>query len=178
MNAFSEGDLVEAVKGERVIRDRIHVITDSPIFNNNPYLGEPRMFGESSIESLRANGYTLTLVEKAAPALPTEAGWYRSSGLGSDQIDGLLHLGARGDWTWVGNMFAVNPDALTYKQARQHLPLIRLEPVADTAKKVLDAVREFMEARSNLHHRNVTTFHRTTFIKDLDMLAKQFGVTS
>jgi len=73
---FSVGDLVEARKGERVIRDRIYA---GPY--EFRYLGEPSVFGPSSVGWFRDQGFTLSLVEAATPPLPSETGalgWFNT----------------------------------------------------------------------------------------------------
>ena len=147
---FSEGDLVEATKGDRRVIDRV-VVYKSQVFTSGPYLGAPSLFTPSSIQSLKSAGYTLTLIEKATPPLPTEPGIYRSRTGAIWIIDSgkpLRWVGDRG-YPCIPHFFA---------------PFDRLEPVAETAKKVLDRVDAEWQLSSYLVARNT--------------VAKEFGATS
>ena len=134
---FSVGDLVEARKGERVIRDRIYA---GPY--EFRYLGEPSVFGPSSVGWFRDQGFTLSLVEAATP-LPTEPGIY------ADIEGDPWKLNATTDdyearWSF-GNEYK------TRAQVSQHVPFTRLEPVPDTARKVIDAtIRTFNSKGGNI----------------------------
>ena len=129
---FNVGDLVEAVKGELVIRDRATV------------KGYRLALGAMgwSLRDLRLNGYTLSLVEAATPP-PTEPGIY------ADIEGDPWKLNATTDdyearWSF-GNEYK------TRAQVSQHVPFTRLEPVPDTARKVIDAtIRTFNSKGGNI----------------------------
>lgn len=116
-DTFNEGDLIEATKGDTVIRGKAW----------NDCTGTLNIGGTGwSVERIEARGYAVTLIEKAAPALPTEPGVYRSR---TGELWAIEGEGER--LKWVGEDFIrVDPN--------NYVPFIRLEPVADTAKKVLD----------------------------------------
>ena len=124
MTEYNEGDLVEAVKGELLLRGRI---THTPV-------GAGVVFAPGSFltSTLKFAGYTITVIEKAAAVvvLPTEAGAYL------DKQSDVWVLDRHGEW--------MCPDSPSDNdQALNYAPFIRLEPVAVTAKKVLDRVDEW-----------------------------------
>ena len=131
MSEFNVGDLVEARKGERVIRDRIYAGT-----NEFRYLGEPSVFGPSSVAGFRDQGFTLSLVEAATPTpLPSEAGLYFCSEQGDEEHLAEWHfdscrfhyLNTEGKWCDLGWGAPTDSD----------LPLTKVEPVPDTARKII-----------------------------------------
>jgi hypothetical protein len=152
---FAEGDLVEATKDEQVIRNRIK----KGRRHSNLYM----VVGDMPNDLLHMTenlGFTLTLLEKATPPLPTEPGIYVSwVGLPSPTI---VHKLFTGFWVDAGdNNYLEDSDVSAL------MPLTRLEPVAETAKKVLDRV---LEEYGTLPLR---------FIADvLPIVAEEFGVTS
>lgn len=150
---FAEGDLVEATKGDRRVIDRVYVVK-SQIFTTGPYLGAPSLFLPSSIQSFKSAGFTLTLIEKATPPLPTEPGWY------TDCRDDIWRVSPTGAWTYSDTWRSAS-EAATYA------PFTRLEPVAETAKKVLDRVSDCL-VRGGFR----------TFPNEFGNLATEFGVTS
>ena len=126
MTEYNEGDLVEAVKGESLIRARLVQRPDAL------WLGA----GGSTVQYYEILGYTITVIAKAAPVvvLPTEPGAYMCS-RGS-----LWVLNGNHDWLdfsagtgGVNNQAAANPF---------YHPFTPLAPVSETAKKVLDRVRK------------------------------------
>lgn len=150
MTEFSEGDLIEATKGDTVIRGRV---------SSTGVLVETGR----SLQGLREQGFTLTPIEKAAPALPTEPGFY---------LDGqgdVWRLTTSGNWSCPT---APSEDG----HAKTYAPFTRLEPVADTAKKVLDAVRE--EVQDCDHRQCNGLFTRDHLRALVQNLEAEFGVTS
>ena len=143
-NEYTAGDLVEAIKGETVTRGRLKADGD--------YL----WVGDSgrTPENLESYGFTLSLIEKAAAVvvLPTEPGAYGYAGW-SD----ILILNSLGEWH---NQWASRIDVT----ALENSGLTRLEPVSETAKKVLDRVRSVFYGDSNVD-------------RHLEMIAADFGVT-
>ena len=126
MTEYKEGDLVEGVKGESVIRGRLDNI------------GNLKIDGlDWRVAGLIRSGFTITVIEKAAPVvvLPTEPGAYATN------HGSVFVLNERHDWldfsVWrgsVNNLAATNP---------AYHPFTRLEPVSETAKKVLDRVNGY-----------------------------------
>ena len=121
---YNEGDLVEGVKGESVIRGRLDNIGNLIIDGL-----------DWRVASLIRNGFTIRVIEKAAPVvvLPTEPGCY---------VDEFNHtfaiLGFNGG-KWCG------PFVPTDDASKLIPPFTRLEPVSETAKKVLDRVASWWE---------------------------------
>ena len=134
---FQEGDLVEAVKGERVVRDRISKDEDGDLF----ILGVGHLtncfFPEGGNQVVR-QGFTLTLIERPKPKveLPTGRGFY------IDKTGDAWLLGHGGKLHLLTNTFGSSPAS---EQARadydslaaEHAPFTRLESRADTAKAVI-----------------------------------------
>ena len=109
---FSEGDLVEAVKGETVIRGRLE----------DKYLS--RLISETGwpVDSLKSKGFTVTLIESAANRLPTEPGMY------IDKDDDYWYLKADGDWVCLSQYGEFDVDE-SY-DAKNFVPFTRLIPEA------------------------------------------------
>ena len=152
VNDFSEGDLIEASRVEVASSTTMRGIVKS---NETFGLTLGAQGYEPAIEWLEGHGFTLTLLEKATPVLPTEWGYY------SDNEGDIWRLNTSGDWVCIESPHIDdNPSAF--------VPFIRLEPVAETAKKVLDRVLE--------EYRNE---HPLRFVSDiLPLVAKEFGVAS
>lgn len=111
IDQIREGDLVEAVKGEDVIRGRARLAGEDYMW----WIGA----SGRSAGNLEALGFTLTVVEKAAPPLPTEPG---------------LYVDKDGDpWRFLGGR-PLN---------REWAPYTRLEPVPETVKRVADYLRGY-----------------------------------
>ena len=143
-NEYTAGDLVEAVKGESLVRDRI--------VKRDTYLaigvtGSTVLFYQNS-------GYTITVIEKAAPVvvLPTEPGAYKNGGW-----SGVIVLNNSGRWL---------DDFGHYLTMAPGTKLTRLEPVPETAKKVLDRVAKAWNG-----------YPWFEFDNNLDAIARDFGVT-
>jgi len=135
MTEYNEGDLIEAIKGERVIRDRVHV-GSLPFFSTAAvYLGEPRLIGPSLIEAYVGEGYTITVIETAKPKfeLPAEKFAAYTDKYGTDVwvTDGNGHLAC-----------------ITSRSSspEKYAPFTRLEPRAVTAAAVIEAIRNHPEA--------------------------------
>jgi len=142
-NDYSAGDLVEAVKGETVTRGRLKA----------DELGLHLWVGDSgrTPENLESYGFTLSIIEKAAAVvvLPKEPGAYR------DAIGNYWNLSGAGVWYgFYGES----------KGVQDNLPLRRLEPVSETAKKVLDRVRIILH------------LGRPFVMRSLDDIGEEFGV--
>ena len=143
MNEYNEGDLVEAVKGESVVRGRIHQGGEYRGNRGYRYLGDSGALDEVYLKG----GWTVTVIEKAAPVvvLPTEPGYYRVGG-NNARVGGTVQLLVDGEWWWVGNSYKPRPHQISAAEVgRSHAPLTPLAPVAETAKKVLDRVDNWPE---------------------------------
>ena len=152
MTEYNEGDLVEAVKGETVIRGRLKA--DS--------LGHHLWVGDSgrTPENIESYGFTISVVEKAAAVVVLPKGvllfddghvarWH-------EEILGWSITGYRRAWG--------DPDEILRNFGSD---FTILEPVSETAKKVLDRVNGWW-ARDE--HRGLPIF--------LSAVRLEFGVTS
>ena len=123
-NEYTAGDLVEAIKGETVIRGRLK--TDE--------LGLHLWVGDSgrTPENLESYGFTLSIIEKAAAVvvLPTEPGVYLDKDEDIWSVNGFGSLRFLMGYSVFGN-------------PENYAPFTRLEPVSETAKKVLDRVNGY-----------------------------------
>lgn len=127
-----------------------------------------------SSESLRISrsGWQLSVPAKPAVELPTEPGWYLVGG-NNKSVGGTVHLDANGRWWWVGNDYGVSPEKFTAADLHHHAPLTRLEPVAVTAKKILESLRN-----KRVWGSGSVPFTDVAFRHDsLARVAKEFGVT-
>jgi len=155
MSEYNEGDLVEAVKGERLVRGRVYLPA-------GPF-GAEAIEGGGTLRWYESEGFTLTVIEKAAPkvVLPSEPGHYidHESDLWTVTTNG------RGDpeWHHLGNFVPLD-------QLPRYAPFTKLEPVSETAKKVLDIVRKNQWANLNGEH--------VLSALVLDSIAADFGVAS
>ena len=147
MNDYNEGDLVEAVMGETVIRGRLSSA------------GKYLWVGDSgrTPENIESYGFTVSIIEKAPPkvVLPTEPGFYITAYNDPD----VFELYLSGDW-FLGDV-AISEARVICDGGNQ---LTRLEPVPETAKKVLDRL-DVWEIHEGADSREV-------FAK----VAKEFGV--
>lgn len=127
MSEYNEGDLIEAVKGETAIRGRIRPEPRGRYF----WVGDSGRTTDSFTDA----HFTLTVIEKAAPKLPTESGFYRVSGSNAAH-GGTVRRTDDGRWWWIGNDFATLPSEQTAEETAVMMPLTRLEPVPETADKI------------------------------------------
>lgn len=125
MSEYNVGDLVEAVKGETKYVGRVFSDYGLYVGENGPRLAY-----------LEVNGFTVTVLEKAVPALPTEHGWYQAEAHGTKYLFQLSEhdLG----WFYVGNEYQPAPRRRTPNDAESRGGLTRLEPVTVTVQKVID----------------------------------------
>ena len=149
MTEYTAGDLVEAVKGESVIRGRL--IRE----------GLHLWVGDSgrTPENIESYGFTVSVVEKAAAVvvLPTEPGLYR----GADYK--IWRLSKIGNWNLA--IPGEQPLAIWEAELLIVLPLTPLAPVSETAKKVLDRVRIILH------------LGRPFVMSSLDDIGEEFGAT-
>ena len=147
MQEFHEGDLVEAVKGETVIRGRAI-----------PHITGKLAPGEctAALSWYEANGFKVTVVEKAAAPLPTEPGWYET------RNGGVLYL-AKESADYAQRWLDALGEFILPTEVESFAPLARLEPVPVTAKRVLDAIRGRIGSIDSAH--------------DFQAVAARFGVT-
>ena len=145
MTEYNEGDLVEGVKGESVIRGRLDNIGNLIIDGL-----------DWRVASLIRNGFTIRVVEEAAAVvvLPTEPGIYQDNGGDPWELT---------DFGWVFGDQVMSPDKFA--------PFTRLEPVSETAKKVLTALNDFA------HPVTSQTFPGRVIYNDgWDAVAAEFGL--
>jgi len=143
MFEFNVGDLVEARKGELVIRDRVVMKTYGLALGAMDW----------SLSGARLNGHILSLVEAATPPLPSEPGAYMT-------VDGDVLTLDKPLLGWACGSLSISAKSL-------ELPLTKLEPVPDTAKKVLERLLKFWEFGPP---RNI--------LNEIDNIAKEFGASS
>lgn len=152
MTEYNEGDLVEAVKGETVIRGRATASYGKHLLGRSGRI----------MEELEDNGFILTVIEKAAPknVLPTEPGIYVTEG---SEVWEKVPLFLLGDQSW---QFANGEDA---SEAAANwgtkAPLTKLEPVPVTAKKVIERF-EILHLSDNM------------WLDDVAVISAEFGVSS
>lgn len=144
MTKYNDGDLVEAVKGETRLTGRL-----APEIIGSGFgivgMGWP-------LDALERDGFTLTVIEKAAPknVLPTETGWYL------DRYHRAFHFNASTELYWWGDSQPIE------HVDRLIAPFTRLEPVPVTAKKVYDSFRK--------------RFGSIDFAMDFEAIAREFGI--
>jgi len=155
MSDFNVGDLVEARKGECIIRDRVQVSErwpDSLFLGDSPYA--------EILNWYTVHGFTLSLVEAATPPLPTEEGAIITWNKGYAQETAVLEK--TNQWLYNGNNF----ETAEIEQAIDGHPFTRLEPVPDIARKVIDAtIRTFNSKGGNI-------------VDALMSVSQEFGVES
>ena len=127
---FVEGDLVEAVKGESVVRGRLNRGT-YPTTKEYLYIGDSAAVKEVYIH----DGWTVTVIEKATPPLPTEPGAVIS--WETPFFTGLAVREKDNQWLHDG---CTRSDA-GMLDTLKGLPFNILEPREVTAKRVLERVK-------------------------------------
>ena len=131
MTEYQAGDFVEAVKN----RLRIGGVLSTY------YAGLRIEDAGWSVEALKRDGFTVTVIEKATPPpppLPTVPGAYAGN-------TGSVHvLTSSGQWLdfslWKGTPWPKPPTG--------YAPFTRLEPVAETAKRIVAYAWELLSASS------------------------------
>jgi len=134
MNEYNEGDLVEAVKGDMTIRGRLGVDR----YSNFVLQVTPAVISDT--RHLEANGFTITIIEKAKPKieLPTAYGLYR---LSNGMVVDFGNMGWRSpNWSRYMDDEVQNSESFT-----------PLAPVAYTAQAVLDYIQPHIGYISHLH---------------------------
>ena len=162
MTKYNEGDLVEAVKGDRRVIDRVVVPPVNPIHRDAPYLGTPSIFDPSSIASYKRAGYKLTTIERTAPPLPTEPGIYFPRRTFNPDVR-IVRLSG-GLWRDSEGRPLDEASMKWLRGIHRADPLTRFEPIPVTAKRVLDRVRTLFGAGA-------------TMLREVDEIAAEFGVT-
>lgn len=173
MTEYNEGDLVEAVKGESVIRGYLDSYRD--IVTEN-VTHTPHFLAEC--------GWTLTVIERATPPLPTEPGWYMAR-YGEPNYT-ILQLCFDTDC----RESASGPHWYHPKQDRvlstedltdHYLPLTRLEPVPVTHARILPSLEEIARCISPRPEGSKASAVSTTDVMEgrriLANLIAEFGVT-
>lgn len=163
MSEYNEGDLVEAVKDEQLVRGRIFIPTGA----GRQFLGD---CGER-VGYYEKNGFTITVIEKAKPKveLPIEAGLY------ADRTGDVWLFDRGGAFVPITNGLGSGrmPDEdvqMFARRAAEYAPFTRLEPRAVTAKDVADWLWENRtEIRGALKSDDIRSLLAT--------LEVEFGVT-
>lgn len=115
---FAEGDLVIAEHEDgSCIRGRLTASS------GDFYLNRSGRY----VKGLIRDGFIITVLEKALPKIPTEPGYYFDKEGDSWRI-----------YTTHEGLYRV---ADGHMESRLHAPFTRLEPVPETAKKVIEAVQ-------------------------------------
>lgn len=129
MTEYNEGDLVEAVRDDTVIRGRAVASFGKHLLGLSGRI----------MEELENNGFTLTVIEKAAPknVLPTEAGFYVGNYDKSPSGKILIELLNSPEGQWVDN---TDSRYLDVEWVQKLGNLTRLEAVPVTAKAVIETV--------------------------------------
>lgn len=133
MIEYNEGDLVEAVKGDTRLTGRLAPELHRGGFGING-MGWP-------LKSLKRDGFTLTVIEKAAPkvVLPSEPGVYSPTSRNASVSLNNYYLDKTGVWY---ELESERVPVVSIEDLADFIPFTKLEPVSETAKKVLDAVWE------------------------------------
>jgi len=150
MSEYNEGDLIEAEKKEIASSTRLRGVVKKWEGEAGTELIVKAPGYEPMISWLEEQGFTLTVIEKAKPKLPTEWGAYTD-------CDGDMWVLDR-NGLWID--FSSGEQVL---DPVRYAPFSKLEPASDTAKKVLDALRE-------------RVVFGTVVPSDLDQIAAEFGV--
>ena len=160
MTEYNEGDLVEAVKGNTAIRGPLVNIWG---LGRSLYL-KLTLGLVTDIIHLEANGYKITVIEKAPPkvVLPTEPGFYVTAYNDPD----VFELTKAGSWFYGPKSIPV--DRVIHDGGNY---LRRLEPVGETAKKVLKALDDFAEEFGV-----ATSANRRIYNDGWNAVATEFGV--
>ena len=120
MSEYNEGDLVEAVKGDTVIRGRLDHRAELTLTTALT----------SDMRHLKATGYVVTVIERATPPLPSEAGIYVDR-----DGDTWLHTNT-GGWSFLTDGY--HRVRIVDIDAAENAPFTRLEPAPVTAKRISD----------------------------------------
>lgn len=156
MTEYNAGDLVEAVKGDTVIRGRITGCSGD-------WVGTSR----SQIPGLVKDGFTVTVIERATPPLPTEEGIYFPRRTFSPGVR-IVKLS---DGAWRDPEGKPLNDASMKWLAGIHASgdLTLFEPVPVTAKRLIDRVIELDGGADGV---------RLSVLRISNELAAEFGVES
>ena len=162
MNDYNEGDLVEAVRGETIIRGRVKTTTDDKL-----WLGS----SDRTISGLISQGgFTITVIEKAPKnPLPTEPGLYVTDTSDPGGVFVLYRLNSHGQWFVMWTMAEAEQRTESAMIAGTNgEKLFRLEPAHETAKKVLSRVATGLPMTPLYLHDSV--------VKIVAMVGVEFGV--
>lgn len=156
MSDWREGDLVEATKGETVIRGRLQASG-----YDNPDLVLTLALRSDPLH-LIANGFEVTVIERGPDPLPVAPGYYADKNGGVWQVSahGYLAVDVKGSAGWF-----------TGDHLQQFAPFTRLRPEREVAADVIESVRE-----------NAVQFFalgdvRISQLKALDEIASEYGLS-
>jgi len=150
------GDQVRATHDENVLTGKVEDVFSrarTSIVGREVYALELKTDILTRSQTVFASEWSLSVPAKPADEIPTEPGVYYGSQFGADVP---FFLGADGGWRTSAKQVHV---------PERHMPLLKLEPVAVTAKKVLD----WIEDRASNHNE----FYDVA----IDKAHKEFGVT-
>ena len=86
------------------------------------------------MEWLESRGFTVTVIERAKPSLPTEPGIYAEVGKHQNLVN-FWHLTENGKWlSGAGGRYD--------NRAEKYGPFVKVEPVAETAKRIVPDLEE------------------------------------
>lgn len=112
--AFSEGDLIEATKGDSVIRGRLQKIGSSFVIKGTGW----------GMAEFAPAGFKVEVVERAAQDVPTVPGWYTPTRESPDGFWNPYYLNEEGEWLEaILSSEVVKPEELDLV-----LPVARLIP--------------------------------------------------
>lgn len=156
---YNEGDLVEAVNEDGAkLTGFLGKREDGLLYLGAYHWIFPTWVAEN------AGFSTITVIEKAKPQLPTEHGAYR------DKDGDLWVLTVDGEWHdfSTGNETHHKPGM----SPGNYRPFTRLEPAAETVKKVLDRIADLSR---DIHY---SKLDKGTFrVVVSDEIAAEYGVT-
>jgi hypothetical protein len=126
--SISEGDLVRAEKDGEIYQGRVREVRNGQTATFRPaarqYIGS---HSGATIDALCARGFTVTVVEKVLPPLPTEPGFY---GLVAEPTwNGAYHRTRDGVWSRVNGLTGESERAKPRERDRRD-GLVRLTPGA------------------------------------------------
>lgn len=171
MSDYNEGDLVEAVKGETVIRGRL---IRSALTTNRHIIEIPHLPTDQTpwIETYTNDGYTVTVIERAKSALPTEPGLFVR---GDVPRQNAAVISLLGDGTWV-RQDKIPADVEMLREWHQQGILTRLEPVAETAARF--AARLHTVVQPKIESSWYTKSTAKAILKQADEIAADFEAES
>lgn len=155
MSRHQIGDLIEAVHPQGKQRVRGYVVIANDGVDSIDFLPHQE---PTSLAFLAARGWEIATIERVPVPLPTEPGHYLDKDGGVWLVDehGYLAIQVKGASGWF-----------TADHLHKYAPFTRLRPEAETAKAVLEAIKD----------RYDENFYSNAYDPWNDV-ARQYGVTS